>query len=479
MTLALVFVASLGSGCGDDGGTEPTETGNVQVTLAMAGTDLDPDGCQVTVDAGSPRLLQAGESTTYADLATGSHVVQLTDVESNCEVQGESTRTVQVAADATTDVTFGLVCSALPTGSIEVTTVTTGQEIPPDGYLVVAGESFAAIGTNATVTIEDVPVGNRSVALSDFPLHCSVSGENPRFVTVTEDGAVSTTFEIDCPSHLGGYIAFISYFSGVPGDPGNPSIFIMTAEGDDLHPITGAPLEPQHPDISPNGTRILFHHVRGAGDDDLNDIYIMNADGSNPTPLTSGDWQDGYPAWSPDGTEIAFASDRDGGTTAVWIMDADGSDARKLVSFPSWTPAWSPDGTRIVFAGSGDESADLYIVNADGSNLVSLTDDAFNDNAPAWSPDGQTIAFTSSERDGNVFQDIYVVSVSGGPIVNLTNLPDSHDYNPDWSPDGTQIAFSSYRAGIPDIYVMDSQGGNVTRLTVGMDAAFPDWGPLN
>ena len=108
------------------------------------------------------------------------------------------------------------------------------------------------------------------------------------------------------------------------------------------------------------------------------------------------------------------------------------------------------------------------------------TPDDVQDNAPAWSPDGQSIAFTSSERDGNTYTDIYVVSASGGQITNLTNNPDYHDYNPDWSPDGTRIVFSSNRAGFDyDIYVMDSQGGNVTRLTVDFDAGSPAWGPLN
>ncbi|MCL7958684.1 MAG: hypothetical protein M8861_00685 [marine benthic group bacterium] len=478
-----VFLASvcgivLSFGCGDDESTAPAETGGLQVILAMAGTDLDPDGCEVTVDGASPRLLLSGERTTYSGLEAGVHVVALSDVAENCAVQGGASRNVQVAANATVDVTLAVVCSSLPTGSVAVTTVTTGQAIPPDDFVAVVGEQFASIGVNATVTFDDIPVGQRSVGLTDLPLHCSVSGENPRVVEVQPAVTTGTTFNVSCPAHVGDRIAFTAGVEENPGDPPPPYIFVMTDQGAEIEQLTFAPLTGQHPDISPDGTRILFHHVRPG---DLLDIYVMNADGSGATTLAAGEWADAHPAWSPDGTQIAFQSDRDGGPTAVWIMDSDGSNVRKLTSFPSWTPAWSPDATRIVFAGRDDAGeADLFIINVDGTGLTNITPDAVGDNAPAWSPDGQTIAFTSSERDGNIFQDIYIVSVNGGPITNLTNNPNFHDTNPDWSPDGSRIAFSSSRdGGFPDIYVMDSQGGNVTRLTVDLEAVFPDWGPLN
>ncbi len=477
MCLATMCGILLSIGCGDDESTAPRGTGDIQVSLAMAGSDLDSDGCQVTVDGSSPRTLLSGENTTYSGLETGGHVVLLTGVAANCAVQGEASRNVQVAADATADVTFAVVCSSLPTGSVAVTTVTTGQEIPPDDFVAFVGEAFASIGVNATVTFDDIRVGERSVGLTDLPLHCSVSGDNPRAVIVQEAATTGTTFEVSCPAHVGDRIAFIAHVEESPGDPPPPHIFTMTDQGTEIEQLTFAPLVPQNPDISPDGTRILFHHVRPG---DLLDIYVMNADGSGATTLAAGEWADAHPAWSPDGTQIAFQSDRDGGSTAVWIMDSDGSNVRKLTSFPSWTPAWSPDGTRIVFAGRDDQGeADLFIINVDGSGLTNITPDAVGDNAPAWSPDGQTIAFTSSDRDGNLFQDIYVVSVNGGPITNLTNNPNSHDYNPDWSPDGSRILFSSSREVLPDIYVMNSQGGNVTRLTVDLDAVFPDWGPLN
>jgi Tol biopolymer transport system component len=480
LCLATVFGILLSFGCGDDDSTAPQGFGDIQVSLAMAGTDLDADGCQVTVDGASSRTLHSGESTTYSGLNTGSHVVELSGVAANCEVQGGASRSVQVAADATADVTFAVVCAELPTGSIEVTTVTTGAEIPPDDFVAHAGDEFAPIGVNATVTFDELPVGEHSVSLTDLPLHCSVGGGNPRAVTVQAAVTTSTTFEVSCPTHLGDRIAYIGHVEENPGDPPPPHIFTMTDQGTEIEQLTFAPLIPVNPDISPDGTRILFQHVRAAGIEDVHDIYVMNADGSDPRTLAAGEWLDERPAWSPDGSQIAFQSNRDGGSTAVWIMDSDGSNVRKLTTFPSWHPAWSPDGARIVFGGRDDGAeSDLFIINLDGTGLFNLTPDPINDGFPAWSPDGQTIAFTSRERDGNQFTDIYAVSVNGGPITNLTNNPNSHDYSPDWSPDGSRIVFTSYRGGLPDIFVMDSQGGNVTRLTVDLDANSPDWGPLN
>lgn len=470
----------LSLGCGDDESTAPRETGNIQVSLAMAGTDLDADGCQVTVDGASARTLLSGESTTYSGLEAGSHAVALTGVAGNCEVQGGASRTVQVAAEATADVTFAVVCSALPTGSVAVTTVTTGAEIPPDGFVAVVGEAFASIGVNATLTFDDIPAGEQSVGLTDLPLHCSVSGDNPRAVTVQAAATTGTTFEVNCPAQVGDRIAYIGHVEENPGDPPPPYVFVMSDQGTEIEQLTFSPLIAQNPDISPDGTRILFQHIRLAGQADVHDIYVMNADGSGAETLAAGEWLDGYPAWSPDGSQIAFQSDRDGGATAVWLMDSDGSNVRKLTGFPSWTPAWSPDGTRIAFAGRDDGAeADLFIINVDGTGLFNVTPDPIEDSAPAWSPDGQTIAFSSRERDGNQFTDIYVVSVNGGPITNLTNNPNSHDYNPDWSPDGSRIVFSSSRDGDPDIYLMDSQGGDLTRVTVDQYATAPDWGPLN
>ena len=83
------------------------------------------------------------------------------------------------------------------------------------------------------------------------------------------------------------------------------------------------------------------------------------------------------------------------------------------------------------------------------------------DYAPAWSPDGKQIAFRA-DIDGN--GDIYVINADGTGRVNLTNNPAS-DWSPAWSPDGSMIAFQTNRDGNWEIYVMNSDGTQPTNLT--------------
>jgi len=188
---------------------------------------------------------------------------------------------------------------------------------------------------------------------------------------------------------------------------------------------------------------------------------------------------------------IAFESDRDG-NSEIYVMDADGSDPVNLTNNPGgdWSPVWSPDGTRIAFGRNAsfydstwsvhDSSTwEIYVMNADGSGLQNVTNDPHNDYGPAWSPDGTRILF-SSDRDGNMeFQtsEIYVVNADGSGLQNVTNNP-GYDHQPAWSPDGTRVAFSSNRDGLSRIYVMNADGSGVTQLTTGEGTSIsPTWSP--
>ena len=204
--------------------------------------------------------------------------------------------------------------------------------------------------------------------------------------------------------------------------------------------------------------------------------------------LTDNNAADVNPAWSPDGTQIAFASDRDG-NFEIYVMDADGSNQTRLTNNDAWDviPAWSPDGTQIAFTSNrdGNDNYDIYVMDADGGNPTRLTNSEYWDWRPAWSPDGTQIAFASArdspDPEMEINAEVYVMDADGGNQTRLTNS-DRSDADPAWSPDGTQIAFTTERdtdtIPIAEVYVMDADGGNQTRLT-NNDATdgVPAWSP--
>ena len=172
---------------------------------------------------------------------------------------------------------------------------------------------------------------------------------------------------------------------------------------------------------------------------------------------------------------IAFESRRDG-NGEIYVMSADGSGQINLTNDhgTDFSPSWSPDGASIAFVSLRGSNADIYVMSADGSGQTNLTNDPGDDLLPAWSPDGARIAFVS-DRDGN--EEIYVMSADGSGQTNLTNDP-AADWAPSWSPDGARIAFYSKRDGNWEIYFMSADGSGQTNLTnnPAIDGE-PSWGP--
>lgn len=198
-------------------------------------------------------------------------------------------------------------------------------------------------------------------------------------------------------------------------------------------------------------------------------IYIMNADGSGQARIVAG----AEPAVSPDGTRILFARGGD-----VYVANANGSAVTSLTDHPASDirPRWSPDGTRIAFASDRDAGQlewDIFVMMADGSEAKNLTQNPAQDNGATWSPDGTRIAFTSN-RTGDF--DIFVMAADGSDPVNLTNDTERSDYAPAWSPDAGRIAFASNGAGSGEIFVMNPDGSDRVNLT--NDPSFntgPSW----
>ena len=182
------------------------------------------------------------------------------------------------------------------------------------------------------------------------------------------------------------------------------------------------------------------------------------ASGSGLVRVTRNDADDVDPTWSRDGRRVAFIRDPDDDHSELWVADANGRNAHRLLRADVLQhPEWSPNGRWIALR----LDSSIAVVPSSGGHprLVAW---AGSSSFPTWSPDGAQLAFTSSRGDGS---EIYIVPFRGGPTQRVT-INDLNERSLDWSPDGRLIAFA--RGDFDDlgssIYVIRPDGTGERRL---------------
>jgi TolB protein len=214
-------------------------------------------------------------------------------------------------------------------------------------------------------------------------------------------------------------------------------------------------------------TKIAFRVDTGG----VSEIYLADYDGYNAVPVTQDKTINRDVAWVP-GQRILYYTSYRTRNPFVYSHNLQ-SGARQLIAgFPgiNAAPAVSPDGRRVAMILSKGGSPDVYVANADGSNLKRLTNSKEDESSPCWSPDGRKLCFTS--RAGGMAQ-LYTVSVDGGSMTRLTTTGASRVTEPDWSPDGKTIVFTAQMGGF-HICTVPAGGGQATILVPGED---PSWAP--
>lgn len=273
-----------------------------------------------------------------------------------------------------------------------------------------------------------------------------IDGSNKRMVS-PDHGAHTCSFFFPDNRH----IVFAST-SHLPGDcPPKPNIpriaghvwplypydiYVAEIDGSNPKRITDNPEYDAEPIVSSDGRKIVFGSKRH-GDFD---VYVMDADGSNVKRLTDRRGYDGGPWFSPDGRTIVWRAwypvTREEEALwrecmennyivpvplDLWVMDADGSNKRLILSnkATNFGPSWHPDGKRIVFSSNMDDwkedagrfghNFELYLINADGTGLERLTYNTVFDGFPMFSPDGKKLVFASNRNpDKPRATDIYI-----------------------------------------------------------------------
>jgi WD40 repeat protein len=176
-------------------------------------------------------------------------------------------------------------------------------------------------------------------------------------------------------------------------------LFVLRADGSETR-LTEQPLSIEGASISPDGTRVVFATGTGA-------LYAVDVKGG-PADVVVLHPDSGIraPAYSPDGTRIAFMSGAGDNSNSVWLMNADGTDAHRIVDNESNRQighvdglSWSPAGDRLALGLGGS----IYTFASDGSGLTEIVgchpvdpcSGPMSAGSPYWSPDGARIAYTT------------------------------------------------------------------------------------
>jgi hypothetical protein len=441
-----VLICPLFAACGGEDSPVVPSTGSIRVTVSVTGVDL-PRDYLVVVESRSV-LVNAQALAVIAGLAPGAHSVLLR-VASNCQVDGENPRPTSVVAGDTAAVAFSVTCAAT-TGTLVVTTTTTGADLDQTGYVLrvavvgILGGSFTTsrrIVTTGTETITGVPAGVSAVTLTEVALNCDPVDANPRTVSLAPGGTTALTFTIECAPAT-------DQLAYVVGSGAARDIYVANVNGTGVRRVTTDPGAEDDPAWSPDGNKIAFTSDR----DGNREIYVTSADGTNPVRLTNDPAADYHPAWSPDGARIAFVSDRMPTAGGIFVMNADGTNPVPLATGDNATdPAWSPDGRSIAFASERGGKFDIYLVNVDGGVPTRLTADGGR--YPAWSRDGTALAYSAPLCGYYAcYQAIYI------KVGAETRIISSVGERPAWHRGGRKIAYNGFNC---DYYFVKCDPGGV------------------
>jgi TolB protein len=202
------------------------------------------------------------------------------------------------------------------------------------------------------------------------------------------------------------------------------------------------------------------------------EIYVADFDGHNAQAVTKDDSLVAAPCWVPGHMALYYVSYKLKHPD-IFYHDLSTGARRAFARYggSNMSPAVSPGGSKVAMILSKDGWVDLYVSNADGSELKRLTRSKQDESSPCWSPDGKWICFAAKERERRT---LCKVPVSGGALQQIGTSGMPNPSEPDWSPDGKWIAFTSQSGRYFSICVVPAEGGKVTQLVEGED---PSWAP--
>ena len=207
-------------------------SGSIEVATSTSGSAADPDGFTLLVDANPWGPILPGGTANIAGVTPGSHSIGLGGLAANCQVEGENPRTITVSGGETVQVPFSVTCAdpGPAPGTLTVTATTSGTEPDPDGYgVMLDGGASQPLGINASITLPNISASSHQVEIIGVALNCTVSGTNPRNVTVAAGKTASVAFKVTCsaPTPDAGSLEVTTATTGSDPDDG----YTVTVDG--------------------------------------------------------------------------------------------------------------------------------------------------------------------------------------------------------------------------------------------------------
>jgi len=210
-------------------------------------------------------------------------------------------------------------------------------------------------------------------------------------------------------------------------------------------------------------------------------LRVVDSDGANDVQVPA-DSNAGSPAWDPTGTKLVYATY--GTNSRILLTDLATGQARtlqpKIWNTQLTTPIFTPDGNSVLYTRSDEDSRSrLYRIPLNGGAPVLVEEGRGISASPSISPDGRRIAFMTDRLGHN---EVYIIDADGTNPVWITQIAgdlneSSYRGEPDWSPDGVTVAFQSRVAGSFQIMMVNLRDNVATRLTDVGENQSPSWAP--
>jgi TolB protein len=216
--------------------------------------------------------------------------------------------------------------------------------------------------------------------------------------------------------------------------------------------------------MNQDGTRIVLQDLR-------NNTQRVVRGTTNPLNIS--------PTFTPDGQYVVYATGNQAGSNLVATPLSNLGVSRLVVigrGSENTSPSYSPDGRRVAFTSGRVGQPEVYVADADGTNVQMLTEFRFGGTgyraSPSWSPDGRMIAYQASAGG---FQ-LMVLNLRDRTVRQLTSEGSNED--PAWAPDGRHLVFTSTRSGVPQLWVIDVETGRLRQLTRASGSRLAEWSPI-